>query len=104
MNRARYPKSSDPTVVAAQRGAAFAKTIAAVAIVGGILAVATLAARDAPHPPSSQAHSDVAAPAAASPALPEAPATASGQQTRDADEPMWLDPREIDDYGNKVHG
>lgn len=103
MNRARYPKSSDPTVVAAQRGAALSKTIVAVAIVGGILAVATLAARDAPHPPSPQAHSDVSAPAAASPALPEAPATASGQ-TRDADEPMWLDPREIDDYGNKVHG
>lgn len=58
MIRSCYPISSDGAVLAAQRGAALAKTIAAVGVLGGVLAIAVLASRDIQRPAEGRTRSD----------------------------------------------
>lgn len=46
MMRRSYPHTSDPAVLESQRGAAMARSIAAVAVVCGVLAMLALTVRD----------------------------------------------------------
>ena len=55
MMRRSYPYTSDPAILEAQRGAAMAKSIAAITVVCGILAVFALAVRDVQRTESPQA-------------------------------------------------
>ena len=64
MIHSRYPLTSDSAVLAAQRGAALAKTIAAVGVLGGVLAIAVLASRDIHRPAEGRTRSDMTVPAA----------------------------------------
>jgi hypothetical protein len=64
MIHSRYPLTTDGAVLAAQRGAALAKTIAAVGILCGVLAIAVLASRDIQRPAEGRPRSDMSAPAA----------------------------------------
>lgn len=64
MIHSRYPHTSDGAVPAAQRGAALAKTIAAVGVLGGVLAIAVLASRDIQRPAEGRTRSDTIVPAA----------------------------------------
>ena len=65
MIHARYPRSSNHSVFAVQRGVTIAKGIVGVAILGSVLAMVALAARDVQHSPSPQARSGVSSPSPA---------------------------------------
>jgi len=100
MLRSRYPFTSDPSVLAAQRGAAMAKSIAAVAVLGGLLAIAALATRDVQlHPgdhrliPTTSIHLPIR----------DVAASATGP-AGELDPQLQLDPNEVADYRSNVHG
>lgn len=101
MIRSRYPFTSDPSIVAAQRGAALAKSIAATAVLGGILAIAVLAARDV-QPPSRVGDGFIAT--AAGSTLVHGVAVDTAQPRGELDPQLHLDPREVADYRSNVHG
>jgi hypothetical protein len=63
MIHSRYPLTSDSAVLDAQRGAALAKTIAAVGVLGGVLAIAVLASRDIQRPAEGRTRGDKTVPA-----------------------------------------
>jgi hypothetical protein len=63
MIHSRYPRNTDYAVLAAQRGAALAKTIAAVGVLGGVLAIAVLASRDIQRPAEGRTRGDTTVPA-----------------------------------------
>jgi hypothetical protein len=97
MMRNRYPHSSDPETLAAQRGAALAKSLAAVAVVCAIAGLASLPVRDVPRADSPQASETVALHAAASAVdltAPQAPPAASDE----LHPPAHFDPNAVDDY------
>ena len=64
MIHSRYPLTSGGAFPAAQRGAALAKTIAAVGVLGGVLAIAVLASRDIQRPAEGRTRSGMTVPAA----------------------------------------
>ena len=99
MIRSRYPFTSDPSIVAAQRGAALAKSIAATAVLGGILAIAVLAARDV-QPRSG----DGFIPAAVDRVMAHDSTTAAIAPAGELDLQSHLDSREVADYRSNVHG
>lgn len=97
MMRNRYPHTSDPETLAAQSGAALAKSIAAVAVVFTIVGLASLSMRDAPRADSPRAAEIVVVQAAASAVdvtAAEAPPVASEKQKQPSD----FDPNAVDDY------
>jgi hypothetical protein len=102
MMRNRYPHTSDPETLEAQRGAALAKSIAAVAVVCGIVGLAVLPVRDAQRADSPRADETVVVQAAASAGdstAPVAPPVASDELHR----PSHFDPNAVDDYRPTVH-
>lgn len=99
MIRSRYPFTSDPSIVDAQRGAALAKSIAATAVLGGILAIAVLAARDV-QPRSG----DGFIPTAAGRVLAHDFTAAATAPAGELDPQLHLDSREVADYRSNVHG
>jgi hypothetical protein len=97
MMRNRYPHTSDPDTLAAQRGAALAKSIAAVAVVFTIVSLASLSVRDAPRADSRRAGETVVLHAAASAVdltAPQAPPVAGDELHQPSD----FDPNAVDDY------
>jgi hypothetical protein len=63
MIHSRYPLTTDGAALAAQRGAALAKTIAAVGVLGGVLLIAVLASRDIQRPAEGRTRGDTTVPA-----------------------------------------
>jgi hypothetical protein len=97
MIRRSYLHSSDLSVMAAQRGAAVSKGIAAIVVLVGILAIAVLAARDVRPAPAVRGGTDLAEQATASPISITTATEAAGLNQRTEEQPQF-DPREIDDY------
>jgi hypothetical protein len=102
MMRNRYPHTSDPETLAAQRGAALAKSIAAVAVVCAIAGLASLSVRDVSRTDSPRAGETVRVQAAASAVAstaPEAPpAEAHPVASDERPQPAHFDPNAVDDY------
>jgi hypothetical protein len=101
MMRNRYPHTSDPETLEAQRGAALARSIAAVAVVCVIVGLAILPVRDVLRTGSPRAGEAVvmrtatsAVESTASVALPVAPPVAS----EELHQPVHFDPNAVDDY------
>ncbi|HQR55526.1 MAG TPA: hypothetical protein PLW72_06020 [Burkholderiaceae bacterium] len=80
MIHSRYPLTSDSAVLAAQRGAALAKTIAAVGVLGGVLAIAVLASRDIQRPAEGRTRGDMSVPANVHFAVHRSPESADGDK------------------------
>jgi hypothetical protein len=99
MHRSRYPFTSDPSVLAARRGAAMAKSIAAVAVLGGLLAIAALGARDVQPRPG-----DRLIPPTAIHLPTHDVATSATVPAGELDPQLQLDPSEVADYRANVHG
>jgi hypothetical protein len=102
MMRNRYPHTSDPETLKAQRGAALAKSIAAVAVVCAIAGLASLSARDVQRTDSPRAGETVVVHAAASAVestAPQAlPAAARPVASDELQQPSYFDPNAVDDY------
>lgn len=81
MMRRSYPYTSDPAILEAQRGAAMAKSIAAIALVCGILAMFALPFRDVQRTDAPQATTGVVVTTAASTVRPETVGTAPSSAT-----------------------
>jgi hypothetical protein len=101
MMRNRYPHTSDPETLEAQRGAALARSIAAVAVVCVIVGLAILPVRDVLRTDSPRAgetvvmHTATSAVESTAPAaLQVAPPDASEELRR----PVDFDPNAVDDY------
>lgn len=102
MMRNRYPHTSDPETLAAQRGAALAKSIAAVAVVCAIAGLASLSVRDGSRTDRPRAAETVLMQAAASAidsTAPQAPpAEARPVASDELPPPAQFDPNAVDDY------
>jgi hypothetical protein len=101
MMRNRYPHTSDPETLEAQRGAALARSIAAVAVVCVIVGMAILPVRDVLRTDSTRTGETVAMHTVASAvestapvALPVAPRVAS----EELHQAVHFDPNAVDDY------
>ena len=97
MMRNRYPHTSDPETLKAQRGAALAKSIAAVAVVCAIAGLASLSVRDVQRTDSPRAGETVVVHAAASAVESTAP-EASPVASDELHQPSHFDPNAVDDY------
>ncbi len=75
MMRRSYPHTSDPAVLESQRGAAMARSIAAVAVVCGIFAMLALTVRDVQRTDGPRVSTGSVLTARTSDVRPEAPST-----------------------------
>ena len=96
MNSSRLPRTSDPSVLAAQRGAAMVKSFVGLIVVAGCFAAAildTVSVRT-PAVTKSTVHAD---------GPPDSTRTDSVHDV-DSDAELRLDPSEIADYRSNIHG
>jgi hypothetical protein len=107
MMSSRYPHTSDPATLEAQRVAALAKSVAAAAVVCVIAGLATLPAGDARRTDDPRAGESVVLHAAADPVeLTAAAAPPSGAVPSASDElpqALHADPDKVDDYQANVY-
>ena len=102
MHRSRFTQSCNPDLRAAARGALLAKTIAAVAVLCGILMIAVYAPREVRSQADEGQLGGRAVPSAApTEAVDGTDARAPG---RDPDDPLRLDPPRRDDHWSNVQG
>ena len=101
MMRNRYPHTSDPETLKAQRGAALARSIAGVAVVCVIAGLAILPVRDVLRTDRQRTgeivvmHTATSAVASTAPAALQVTPPAASEELR---QPVDFDPNAVDDY------